>query len=268
MTSEGITCPGCGSSDVTFDPVTRRTHCNQCGRDGYYSRDQISTLDKVSTAVKNAIETFTSGNRTNAHRFAGDVLNILPDSLFIMAYIDEFQESRNNALDQYFTKAMDIKEVKGDEVREMITLFTAALYNLRDYEEQMLTLIIANMQAPEDRPELEKFIDTVSPYCIDKYPSEDFLTDERCNLYCDIAENCNIPKTCYALLKGIEKNPDSPFVTGTFYMKDRTKYFFDNYVMRVGKVIGKMRNSELKPKFVNAYNGYLNKYQEKANEGA
>lgn len=264
MTSEGITCPGCGSSDVDFDPVTRRTHCNQCGRDGYYSRDQVASLDRVSTAVKNAIGTFTSGNRANARRFAGDVLNILPDSLpalFIMAYIDEFSESVNNAIDKYFKKAEEIKEVKGDEVREMITLFTAALYNMRDYEEQMLTLIVENMQAPEDRPELEAFIEKVSPYCIAKYPSEDFLTEDRCSLYCDIAANCNIPKTCFALLKGIEKNPDSPYVTGTFYMKARTQYFFDNYVKRVGKVIEAMKNSEVKPKFVNAYNGYLQKYQ-------
>ncbi len=148
----------------------------------------------------------------------------------------------------------------------MITLFTAALYNMRDYEEQMLTLIVENMQAPEDRPELEAFIEKVSPYCIAKYPSEDFLTEDRCSLYCDIAANCNIPKTCFALLKGIEKNPDSPYVTGTFYMKARTQYFFDNYVKRVGKVIEAMKNSEVKPKFVNAYNGYLQKYQADADK--
>ncbi len=93
MTSEGITCPGCGSSDVDFDPVTRRTHCNQCGRDGYYSRDQVASLDRVSTAVKNAIGTFTSGNRANARGFGGVVFNILPDclrALLIMGYCGVF----------------------------------------------------------------------------------------------------------------------------------------------------------------------------------
>ena len=55
-------------------------------------------------------------------------------------------------------------------------------------------------------------------------------------------------------------------MTGTFYMKARTQYFFDNYVKRVGKVIEAMKNSEVKPKFVNAYNGYLQKYQADADK--
>lgn len=256
MELSGITCSGCGSSDVIFDPEKRILICNQCGKRDYYSRSQLAVNGKVILVLDNAIKAFTSGNRETARRFAGDVLNVMLDSLpalFILAYLDEYELGKYNSIRDFFRKADGIKDVEGDEIRDLIKLFIAAKYNLKGYEEEMLTLVIKNMQSQDDRKILENFIDTISPYCIEKYPSDDFLTEERCELYSDIAANCNIPKTCVTLLKGIRANPDSPYVTNTFNMRARSEHFLNSYVKRVGKIISSMKKSDYSSKFAQAY---------------
>jgi hypothetical protein len=263
MEIQGLTCHGCGSTDVEFDPVTRKIHCNQCGREEYYSRAQLGATGKVAFAKDNAIRFFKDGNRDNAKKFAGDVLNMMQDNasaLFIMAYYDEFVESRSGALKDCLKKLDEIP-LEYDEVRDLIDLFTASIYNLRDEEQEIITIIIKNMQSAEDRVELEKFIDTISPYCIAKYSSEDFLTLDRVNFYCDLVENCNIPKTCFALLKGIQTNPDSPYISNSFYLKSKTQYFYDHYVIPVGKIISSMQEGQWKQKFLGTYQAIQKKYQ-------
>lgn len=111
MEIQGLTCHGCGSTDVEFDPVTRKIHCNQCGREEYYSRAQLGATGKVAFAKDNAIRFFKDGNRDNAKKFAGDVLNMMQDNasaLFIMAYYDEFVESRSGALKDCLKKLDEI----------------------------------------------------------------------------------------------------------------------------------------------------------------
>lgn len=266
MEVQGLSCHGCGSTDVEFDPTTRKIHCNQCGREEYYSRAQLGATGKVSFVKDNAIRFFKEGNRVNARKFASDVLNIMLDNataLFIIAYCDEYGEMRSSSISDFFRKVQDIP-LEYNEVRELIDLFEASLYNMRDYEEDMVVLMIKNMQSEQDRKDLENFIDTVSPYCIAHYPSEDFLSEERCGLYCDIASNCNIPKTCYALLKGIRTNPDSPYVTHGFYLKAKTGYFRQHYVQSVGKVIQAMKESAFKTKFLAGYRQMVNQFDKDA----
>lgn len=263
MEVNGLTCHGCGSSDVEFDPVTRKIHCNQCGKEEYYSRAQLGATGKVAFEKDNAMHFFLSGKRQSAREYATDVLNMMQDNaaaLFIMAYCDEFEENRNGAIRDFFKKVDDIP-LEYDEVRDLIKLFSASVYNMRDHEVDMIVLIVRNMQSLEDRPELEKFIDTVSPYCIGKYASSDFLDEDRTDFYCDLASHCNIPKTCFALLKGIQTNPDSPYTSNTFYMKAKTGYFLEHYVTFVGKILHSMMDSSYKAKFLSAYKGMAEKYQ-------
>lgn len=255
MEIQGLTCHGCGSTDIAFDPATRKIHCNQCGREEYYSRAQLGATGKVAFAKDNAIRFFKEGNRDSARKFSGDVLNMMQDNasaLFIMAYCDEFVESRSGAIKTFFEK-MDSVPLEYDEVRDLKDLFSTAIYNLRDFEAEIVSLIVKNMQSSEDRSELETWIDTICSYCIGKYPSMDFLTEERVELYRDLASNCNIPKTCFALLKGIQSNPDSPYVTNSFYMKAKTAYFREHYIEPVGQIIATMPHGAYSQKFAAAY---------------
>lgn len=255
MEIQGLICHGCGSTDISFDPVTRKIHCDQCGREEYYSRAQLGATGKVAFAKDNALRFFKEGNRDRARTFAGDVLNTMQDNaaaLFIMAYCDEFVESRNGAIKDFFRK-LDPISLEYDEVRDLKDLFSVSIYNLRDYEADMVSLVVKNMQSPEDRDELEIWIDTICSYCIEKYPSADFLTEERVELYCDLASNCNIPKTCFALLKGVKTNPDSPYAANCFYMKAKTAYFRDHYVAAIGKILSAMQDNPYSRKFSSAY---------------
>ena len=266
MEVQGLSCHGCGSTDVEFDPKTRKIHCNQCGREEYYSRAQLGATGKVAFAKDNAIQFFKEGNWSSACKFANDVLNTMQDNasaLFIVAYCDEFQDGRSGAIDEFFGK-VSLMALEYDEVCDLIDLFESSLYNMRDYEAQMVTVVIENMQSAEDRQALEGFIETVCPYCISKYASEDFLTDERAALYQDIASHCDVPKTCFALLRGIKENPDSPYRAGSFQMRAHTAYFFEHYVEPVGRILREMKPSSFKPKFIQAYQQVCDQYQSDA----
>lgn len=255
MEIQGLTCHGCGSTEISFDPVIRKIHCNQCGKEEYYSRAQLGATGKVAFAKDNAIRFFQEGNLDDARKFAGDVLNTMQDNaaaLFIMAYCDEFVESRSGTIKDFF-RELDSIALEYDEVRNLKDLFSASVYNLRDYETEMVSLVVKNMQSQEERSELGTWIDTICSYCIGKYPSSDFLTNEHVELYCDLALNCGIPKTCFALLKGIRSNPDSPYATNCFYMKAKTAYFRDHYVAPVGEVIAAMPSGPYSLKFLATY---------------
>jgi len=259
---QGLLCHGCGSTDISFDPATRKIHCNQCGKEEYYSRAQLSATGKVAFAKDNAIHFFMEGNRDGARKFAGDVLNTMQDNaaaLFIMAYCDEFVESRSGAIKDFFRR-LDSVALEYEEVRDLKNLFSVAAYNLRDYEADMVSLIVKNMQSQEDHSELETWLDTICSYCIGKYPSADFLAKERVELYCDLASNCNIPKTCLALIKGIKVNPDSPYVANCFYMKAKTAYFREHYVESVGKIIVAMQDGPYRQKFLSAYKTFKEQF--------
>ncbi|MCI6274464.1 hypothetical protein [Tractidigestivibacter sp.] len=266
MEVQGLSCHGCGSTDVGFDPKTRKIHCRQCGREEYYSRAQLGATGKVAFAKDNAIQFFKDGNWSSARTFANDVLNTMQDNaaaLFIVAYCDEFEDGRSGAVEEFFGRVGPMALEYG-EVRDLIELFEGALYNMRDYEAQMVTVVIENMQGAEDRQTLEGFIETVCPYCISRYASEDFLSDERAALYRDIASHCDVPKTCFALLKGIRENPGSPYRTGSFRMRAHTGYFLEHYVEPVGRIIQEMRPSSVKAKFVQAYQQLSDQYRSDA----
>lgn len=149
MEINGITCEGCGSTDVEFDPATRKVHCNQCGREMYYSRARLGATGKIAFAKDNAIKFFKGGNFPEARKFAADVLNMMQDNAaaqFMVAYCDEFCEGLSGSMTVFFKRAEDIP-LEYDEVRDLIDLFESTLYNMRDFEVQMVSLVVANMQS-------------------------------------------------------------------------------------------------------------------------
>jgi hypothetical protein len=63
------------------------------------------------------------------------------------------------------------------------------------------------------------------------------------------------------LLKGIQTNPDSPYISNSFYLKSKTQYFYDHYVIPVGKIISSMQEGQWKQKFLGTYQAIQKKYQ-------
>ena len=258
----GLTCAGCGSTDVDFNTETRKVTCNQCGKVEYYSRAQLGATGKIVIAKDNAIKFFREGNLPGAREFAVGVLNVMQDNaaaLFIVAYCDEFVEGQAGAMEGFFRRT-DPMPLESDEVKDLMALFEDKLPNLRDFEVQVVTLVVKNLQSPDDRARLSEFIDRVCPYCILHYASEDFMTPEREDFYRDVAGHCDVPKTCLALLRGIREIPSSPWKAGSFAMRARAMYFLEHYVEPVGRVVSAMRDGRFKPKFLQAYAQEHEKY--------
>ena len=255
MEMVGIQCSGCGSSNVYIDHVRRIIKCNQCGKEEAYTRASMNANNKVVFSIENALKFFRDGRFTEASKYAYDVLNISKDhvpTLFIIAFNEEFVEKRKGAMRQFFHEAKQVM-LEYDELRELRELIIIGLPRLQDYEEDIITLVATNMQTEDDKESLCEFIDRVCPYFILKRPSINYLTVELVDLYTELAEHCSIPKTCFALLKSVDVNPESPFVKKDFYMKAKAKYFYENYLLQIGDILNSIRNIDFRQKFITAY---------------
>ena len=262
MEIEGIVCQGCGSTNITFDPKRREVTCNQCGKITTYSRSTLNKNGKVSFQRENAINQFSKGRMDEALQFAYEVLNIAIDNapaLFIISYYDEFIKKNAGNVKKYFAE-MESIALEYDEVKELCTLFLAVAYNMTEYEMDIILLIAKNMQDPEDKAFLCEFFDQLCPYMISKRTSMIFLNAELIEMYKDLAFHCDIPKTCFALLKAIENNPDSPYASNSFYLKTKVEHFYNRFVLPVGEIVSNMHNAALKEKFLTVFEQKKSKY--------
>lgn len=258
MQGNGIVCYGCGSSNVEYDKTDRKIVCYQCGRRESFSRATLNQKSGVVRAKENALKFFKSGKYENAAHYAREALNILEDSvpaLFVISFYDEFVAHKMGYMARFFRDVAEIP-LLFEETEELRDLILAASPRLLDFEKEIIVLISKNMNASEDRPLLLRFFDELLPYFIKKRGSIDFFSKEQVELYHDLARHCGLPKTCFALLSSIETNPDSPYFSQAFYLQERTRYFYLNFVVPVGSVIRSMDEefgAEFKSKLLAVY---------------
>ena len=201
-----------------------------------------------------------------ARQFAQQVLNVVMDNvpaLYILAYYDDFVQGRDGSLRSFFRKSENIM-LEYDEVDELMQLFLADPLHLLDFEEEVIRIVALNLQDDKDSAKLSAFIDKLCPYLISKRNTMSFLTDELAGMYQELAEHCDIPKTCFALLTSIQTNRDSPYAGNSFFLKRKTEYFLEHYVVPVGEIIRAMRQSPYRDKFLSAYKLRLQKYRSDA----
>ena len=259
----GMQCSGCGSTNVTFDPQRRMLVCRQCGKEEYYSRATLNANKKVVYSRQNAINFFVNGKFDLANQYAHDVINIAKDNaaaLYIMAYYDECVLGKSRSMKSFFMFA-EQTALEYDEIQELMQLFLASPYSLIDHEPDVISVLAKNLQDPKDAQTLCDFFDKLCPYLIGKRPSIGFFTDEMIETYRELAEHCGIPKTCYALLNAIQTNPDSPYAGNSFFLKSKTEFFYEHFVLPVGKIIDSMAAGPYKEKFQSAYNHRKQKFK-------
>lgn len=259
-----LQCRGCGSGNVYMEPRTRRVICNQCGKEEQYTRATLNSSGKVVYGKENAMKFFLEGNIANARHYAMEVLNIAKDNIpamYIIAYSDERVERKSGEIKAFFYNAKRVEDVEYSEVMELQTLFKASARMLPDYESEIIEFMAMNLQGEEDKEDLLNFIDEICPFFIGKRHSCKFLSGDLLEMYVDLAKHCNVPKLCLSLIKAITENPDSPYIDNAFYLKSKTRYFYDNFVIPVGKVIDAMSNKELREKFCSVYNQVKMKYE-------
>ena len=69
------------------------------------------------------------------------------------------------------------------------------------------------------------------------------------------------PKTCFALLKAIDTNPDSPYVSNSFYLKAKAQYFYEHFISAIGPILSAINDGELQKKFLGTYQKKCEKYR-------
>jgi hypothetical protein len=263
MNASSMQCHGCGSTNVTFDPKRRILICNQCGKQEYYSRATLNTNKSVVYARQNAINFFTQGNYDTARQYAQEILNISVDNapaVYIIAFYDEFSLGRNGSLKRMFA-LLDSMALEYQEVVDLMELFISAPGKLIEYQEEVITTIAKNMQDEKDAQSLCTFFDKICPFFIAKWPSMGFLKPSLVELYIELADHCGIPKTCFALLNAIQKNPDSPYANNTFFLKPKTEYFYEHFVLPVGRVVEAMKDKQYRIKFLAAFEQRKEQYE-------
>ena len=103
------------------------------------------------------------------------------------------------------------------------------------FEKDVIGTVMFNLEEETEKEELCRFIDGICPFFISKRTSQDYLDRELAELYGKLAAYCNVPKTCFALLASINRNPDSPYAGSRFELKTKNQFFYDNYCMSVGE---------------------------------
>lgn len=261
-----LSCPGCGSTNVNLDSSIRKLICYQCGGEHYYSRSQLNANNKVAFSRENAIKFFAEGKMDNARHYALEILSISKDNapaLYIIAYYDEFVVKRAGALKDFFYQIDNIP-LEYDEIQELRQLILSCAVNLLDFEADILRMITSNQKSPADSAKLCEFIDLLCPYFIKKRSSIEFFHSNLIEMYKDLAQFCSIPKTCFALLKAIDENPDSPYSNNSFYLTSKAHYFYQHFLLPTGEIINAIASNEMKQKLLPYYLKRKEKYMEDA----
>ncbi len=265
MNTAMLQCPGCGSSRVHIDLKKRKLICDQCGNEMLYSRATVNatTSDTIKNRRDNAYEYFKTGKFELAYKFAREVLTVASDYVparYIIAFYEENKIKKAGVLKQFFG-SLDGILLEYDEIIGLEQLFLAFPYKLIEYETDVLKVIMDNLEEEDERQELRKFIDGICPFWISKRPSQNYLTPELLERYRILASQCSVPKTCFALLDSIRKNPDSPYNRQEFELITRNQYYYDNYCKPIGTVLGAMGDEGLRTRFMAQYELMLSEFR-------
>lgn len=221
----------------------------------------IVTDSHVQENIDHGFECFMKRDFKNAMLSAEKVLQEQDAHIpanYIKAYYQACVEntSHRDALKNFFAKHSQTV-LSAEDVKLMKNMFLISGYQLMAYEREALELVL---RSEDTSANICAFVDTLCPKLIAKRENREFLTPALVETYSKLANKCNIPKTCFALLSSIRTNPDSPIPQNKFYLTTKAENFRDEYVVPVGNVVNMMGDPELRKKFVPAYRNELQKY--------
>lgn len=255
--SEGVTSVVCEYCGVTNNKQERLNQQELVAQLEQKAAETAATAAKQAmgeqlTAAKNAaVEQFLKGDLKSAEQSADTVLREASDCVeaelikaFCSYHAQQQDESRMRGFLNRLTDRV-LADEEREHVRSMLLKFPSSF---SAYEAEVIRCI-----QKHDPQNLCSFVDAFSPYIIKKRDSTVFLTSELVGLYCELARQCDIPKTCYALLGSITTIPGSPYANDSFYLKTRTMGFRDQYLLPIGRIIESIKSEQLRTQFVGAY---------------
>ena len=252
MDSEIFICAVCGSVLKNVNPHTRSGYCEICEENRILPREKVNAAPQVVSGAENAVRAFVDKNFELAYKGATDVLENAYDNLpakFIEAFHKAYLASTKSfdLLDKFFNETLNEVESDPDERHAIKKLFLRCPSYVSEYENQILRYV-----AKEDADGISAFVEAFCPITIARKADMDWFTDEIIDLYTEISSRVNLPKTWYALFQHISLNPDSPEKNGTFYLKTKTKRYFDTIILGVEKIYSAINDEALKQKFSSA----------------
>ncbi|MGN0804694.1 MAG: hypothetical protein ACI4MS_04855 [Candidatus Coproplasma sp.] len=257
MEAETYHCPYCGVSiDATaINFKTRRASCKFCGMDVVFPKRTSTASPSATLALSEATKFFLEKNFSSAKSCAERVVSMVPanaPALYIIAYYNAYVADIKNrdSMERLFNETLDESALEVEEEECFKQLLLKTVFHAWDYEEQ----IMQKFCEYDDNKELGEFVEAFSPIAISKRTNTNWLTPKLAGLYAEIAKKTNIPKTCFALLTSISKNPQSPLSTGEFFLKTKTTNFYNNYLLPIGTIINSMGDPALRAKFAGAFN--------------
>ncbi len=250
-------CPNCGdniSADL-IDFETRTATCACCRKQVTFKREAINQATHIVSDVRSAVNFFKAGNMESAKNCAEKVLSEAMDNvaaLYIIHYYKAYCAPIKSfePLDRFFKvefdKIADLDSVEGQAFKEL-ALFVPS--RLADYEKEVLNVVIKTQGVEE----AVTFADQFCPSIINSRQSIVGFTPELFKIYELLTANGNIPKTWFALYGAMVKNPDSPFVSGAFYLRTKVQRFYNDFVKPLGVLLDGIQDPALKAKFNGAY---------------
>ncbi len=268
MEGEKFLCPNCGmpveASAMNFK--TRRAHCDFCGKEIIFPKRSSTASPNAVHALEEATRFFMEKNYASAKTCAETVVSMVPGNapaLYIIAYYNAFVAPVKNrsSLDRLFKETLPDVEFEIEEEEAFKSLLIKTILYASIYEEE----IICKFVEFDDASEAAEFIENFCPFTIAKRTTYTWLTPELVDAFKAISKKAAIPKTWYALLVSVSKNPESPLATGQFYLRTKSANFYNNYLLPVGEILSCISDQTMKTKFVTVFNKLKADFEAKLN---
>lgn len=256
MEAEQYKCSGCGgpidASLINFK--TRRAKCIWCGKEIIFPKKNSTASPNAVIALEEGVKFFLEKNFESAKTCAETVVSMVPQNLpalFILAYYNAFISTikSRKSWETLFTEKLQDATMEIEEEEVFKTLLLKTILYSCEYEEEIICKFIEF----DDIEEATQFIEQFCPITISKRNNVEWFTTKYKDALCRVTTQTNIPKTWFSLLSSISKNPDSPLMTGEFYLKTKSMNFYKEYLLPIGEILNQIKEEDLKKKFVSAY---------------
>ena len=247
-----LNCPGCGKP-VAVDPKTRQGECEYCGNYVTYPRRVFNQSSSVTNQWPGVLRSFEAKLYNEARAQASDVLAVAVDhapALCVQAFYYGFvaEVKRADQMKRFFEQLEEI-DLDPEEGDDLIKMFLMVAPKLWDYEDEILGWAVNHA----DNGQLLELVENFSPSLILRRTNIDFFTPQMAQIYKGIAARVTAPKTCYALMTAMVRNPDSPYPKNSFFLKTKTARFYQDFVLPLGEILNAMADQATKEKFMHAY---------------
>lgn len=277
--SDILICKTCGAS-LKPEGDAKRARCEYCLNEWDIVREDPLTEQQIEDAARAGVEKGDEAKRgqlidaaVNAF-LASDLRTAIstaseihaknadcPEAEFILGFGAYVGQSASTAgLDRFFeqVRAERLTDAQKEDLRRMLLKYprNLALFEVR-------TVRFAQKMFAGDAKALCEFTDAFSPYIIKKQDSARFLDREMYEFYRDMAKECSIPKTCYALVGAMKSLPESPFAGDTFHLRTRAMNFRRDFMGPVGDIVSGIRDTARREQLTGMYRDTVAEFEQR-----